>query len=98
MLEQARRRDCLLPNVRWHLATAESYEPAGTYSLVVAAESLHWMDWEEVLHGFSRERMSRDAARAFDLAVRALVLAHEPTGSVTGTIVTTVNWGLPHGA
>jgi SAM-dependent methyltransferase len=37
------------PSIRWICAAAESFEFRGPYSLVVAAESLHWMDWEVVL-------------------------------------------------
>jgi SAM-dependent methyltransferase len=181
MLEIARAR---LPagraNVRWLQTTAEAFEPEGTYSLVVAAESLHWMEWPAVLgmihraldergvlaivterrlselpwmaparvliarhstnreyraydliaelhrrglfreidrrdctqlsfaqhvddyvesfhsrNGFSRERMSAESARAFDAALRDLVLAHVPDGVVTSTITATVVWGRP---
>jgi len=37
------------PSIRWICAAAESFEFRGPYSLIVAAESLHWMDWEVVL-------------------------------------------------
>lgn len=36
------------PALRWIHAPAERFEFRGPYSLVVAAESLHWMDWEVV--------------------------------------------------
>jgi SAM-dependent methyltransferase len=34
--------------LRWIESTAEGFRPAGRYSLVVAGQSLHWMDWESV--------------------------------------------------
>jgi len=167
-------------NVRWLQTTAEAFEPEETYSLVVAAESLHWMEWSIVLgmidraldergvlaivterrrselpwmarareliarhstnreyrtydliaelhrrglfresgrrectqpvfaqhvddyvesfhsrNGFSRERMSAESARAFDAALRDLVLAHARDGVVTSAITATVVWGRP---
>jgi len=55
MLAVARRRPgAAQPNLRWILASAESFEPEGRYSLAVAAESLHWMDWELVLPRLAR--------------------------------------------
>ena len=33
----------------WIRAAAENFVPTTEYALVVAAESLHWMDWEQVL-------------------------------------------------
>jgi len=181
MLEIARARMPAGPaNVRWLQTTAEAFKPEGTYSLVVAAESLHWMEWSTVLgtvdraldergvlaivterrsselpwierareliarhstnreyraydliaelhqrglfrergrhectqpsfvqsaddyvesfhsrNGFSRERMSAESARAFDAALRDLVLAHAPDGVVTAAITATVVWGRP---
>ena len=50
MLEVARARaGAAHPNVRWIAARAEAFEPGARYSLAVAAESLHWMDWDVVL-------------------------------------------------
>lgn len=37
------------PKVRWIAVTAEEAQFEGPYSLAVAAESLHWMDWSVVL-------------------------------------------------
>ena len=37
------------PRIRWIQATAEKAKFNGPYSLAVAAESLHWMDWSVVL-------------------------------------------------
>jgi trans-aconitate methyltransferase len=37
------------PSVRWIHATAEAAAFEGPYSLAVAAESLHWMEWGVVL-------------------------------------------------
>lgn len=37
------------PRLHWTCATVEAFVFRGPYSLVVAAESLHWMDWEVVL-------------------------------------------------
>jgi SAM-dependent methyltransferase len=50
MLELAR----VLPggghrNIRWHCCTAEEFAYMPVYGLVIAAESLHWMDWFSVL-------------------------------------------------
>ncbi|HZC07625.1 MAG TPA: class I SAM-dependent methyltransferase [Ktedonobacterales bacterium] len=36
-------------NLRWQVAALEDAPLAGPYGLVVAGESLHWMDWERVL-------------------------------------------------
>jgi len=50
MLEAARARaGASHPNVRWLAAAAESFQPDSAYSLAVAAESLHWMEWSVVL-------------------------------------------------
>jgi len=166
--------------LRWTLSSAEAFTFDGPYSLVVAAESLHWMDWSSVLpriarslepaahlalvsgrrfaqlpwatqllpilaeystnrdyrpydlvaelthrrlfrelgqrttepvpftqslddyvesfhtrNGFSRQRMTRVAAQAFDRAVRQLVLRHQPRGIVQGATTASVTWGLP---
>jgi SAM-dependent methyltransferase len=49
MLELARARN---PSgergLRWIECAAERLEPETSYSLIVAGESLHWMDWEAV--------------------------------------------------
>ena len=37
------------PSLRWVKARAETFRPDTYYSLIVAAESFHWMEWEEVL-------------------------------------------------
>ena len=37
------------PNLRWFCESAEQFRYTSTYSLVVAAESLGWMNWELVL-------------------------------------------------
>jgi len=37
------------PSLSWIRASAEAFVSRGPYSLVVAAESLHWMEWEVVL-------------------------------------------------
>ena len=34
--------------LQWIQSAAESFRPTARYGLVVAAESLHWMDWEAV--------------------------------------------------
>jgi SAM-dependent methyltransferase len=50
MLEVARARaGARHSNVRWIAARVEAFEPSTRYSLAVAAESLHWMDWDVVL-------------------------------------------------
>src|SRR5262249_10565712 len=42
------------PHLRWVQASAEAFGYPGPYALVVAAESLHWMDWEVVLPRIER--------------------------------------------
>lgn len=37
------------PRIRWIVGRAEDAELDGPYALVVAGESLHWMDWPTVL-------------------------------------------------
>jgi ubiquinone/menaquinone biosynthesis C-methylase UbiE len=55
MLATATRRFAQVPpNVRFVLASAEDFEPRGVFSLLVAAESLHWMDWDRVLPRLKR--------------------------------------------
>ncbi|MEM7244735.1 MAG: class I SAM-dependent methyltransferase [Acidobacteriota bacterium] len=36
-------------SVTWEGVSSEDFRPDGSYSAAVAAESLHWMDWEVVL-------------------------------------------------
>lgn len=180
MLECARGRSpALTSNVRWVLQAAESFEAQGVYSMVVAAESLHWMDWAVVFprvarllasdglfaiivdrvfarfawadalgglvaaysmnrdyqpvdlvgeltqrklfvelgrertvstfaqslddyvesfhsrNGFSRDRMHSSRAAEFDVALRGLVLDHNPDGMVCGEVSSTLVWGRP---
>jgi trans-aconitate methyltransferase len=50
MLEVARaRRAKADAEIRWMQSTAEDFELVGPYTLIVAAESLHWMEWDQVL-------------------------------------------------
>lgn len=50
MLRVARARPgARHPSLRWTRAAAEAFVFRGPYSLIVAAESLHWMDWEAVV-------------------------------------------------
>ena len=37
------------PHIHWIVSSAEDFSFPQTYALVVAAESLHWMDWYTVL-------------------------------------------------
>lgn len=48
MLSVARAR-ARAPNIEWFEQFAERFVPQRRYSLVVAGESLHWMEWEDVL-------------------------------------------------
>ncbi|MHC5037786.1 MAG: class I SAM-dependent methyltransferase [Planctomycetota bacterium] len=48
-------------------------------------------------NGFSRERMTEEAAVAFDEEVRALVSAHVPDGAFTVLVGARVEWGMPLG-
>ncbi len=43
------RYDDPFSRITWHAVSAEAFHYTGPYSLVVAAGSLHWMDWEVVL-------------------------------------------------
>lgn len=181
MVGAAREAGGRATNVHWIVDTAENFRPEHPYSLAVAAESLHWMDWFIVLpkvaaslmpgavlaiiteraivglpwmtalreivsgfstnrdyrtydvvhevvsrglfketgrevvvserpfrqsladyvesfhsrNGFSRDRMSTEAADAFDAEVTRLVLSHRSDGVVTGSIRATLVWGLP---
>ena len=55
MLSAAITRQPEVPhNVHFVLASAESFEPHGKFSLVVAAESLQWMEWSSVLPKVAR--------------------------------------------
>ena len=54
MLEIARARAPRSANVAWIAQSAEAFAPRGRYGLVVAAESLHWMEWSVVLPRISR--------------------------------------------
>lgn len=40
------------PNITWIAAPVGTAPLAGPYSLIVAAESIHWMDWERTLPRF----------------------------------------------
>jgi len=37
------------PSIRWICVAAEAFNFARPYSLVIAGESLHWMDWDIVV-------------------------------------------------
>lgn len=37
------------PNLSWQVAALEDVDLSGPYGLIVAGESLHWMDWERVM-------------------------------------------------
>ncbi len=41
------------PNITWIAAPVETAPLLGPYSLIVAAESIHWMDWERTLPRFA---------------------------------------------
>jgi SAM-dependent methyltransferase len=54
MLRVARSRDRSDDSrLRWVEARAEEFRPDTCYSLIVAAESFHWMEWREVLSWIS---------------------------------------------
>ncbi|HXK10693.1 MAG TPA: class I SAM-dependent methyltransferase [Vicinamibacteria bacterium] len=40
--------------LHWVESTAEAYRPDRRYSVIVAAESLHWMEWQDVLSWIPR--------------------------------------------
>lgn len=42
------------PRLRWIQASAEAFRAGTSYSLIVAAESLHWTQWELVLPSLAR--------------------------------------------
>jgi len=55
MLERARRRDGLAgTRIEWLGIPAEAHAFERSYSAVVAAESVHWLDWPEVLPRIAR--------------------------------------------
>lgn len=41
------------PNIRWIAAPIETAPLGGPYALIVAAASLHWMDWQSTLPRFA---------------------------------------------
>jgi hypothetical protein len=41
------------PNIHWIAAPIETAPLSGPYSLIVAAASIHWMDWERTLPRFA---------------------------------------------
>lgn len=41
------------PNINWIVAPIETAPLSGPYSLIVAAASIHWMDWEQTLPRFA---------------------------------------------
>ena len=60
MLSAALERQPIVPrNIHFVLASAETFVPHGKFELVVAAESLHWMEWSIVLpklaHALTRQ-------------------------------------------
>ena len=58
MLAVARqRRGDASSRIEWHACSAESFPYRGPYSLVVAAASLHWMDWAVVLPSIASSTM-----------------------------------------
>lgn len=55
MLSAARRRPAASTSrISWHHVAAEHFGFSGTYDLVVAADSLHWMDLEVVVPAVAR--------------------------------------------
>jgi len=75
MLRVARaRRGGDHPSLAWQCIAAEAFAYPGPYSLVVAGESLHWMDWDRVL-----PRIAASLGRGAMLAiVEGRVLADVP--------------------
>lgn len=51
------------PNIRWIAAPIETAPLQGPYALIVAAASLHWMDWERTLPRFA-EHLAPDSVLA----------------------------------
>lgn len=55
MIEHARRRaHGVAANIRWTCASAEDFRSTERYALVVAAESIHWMEWTRVFQVIAR--------------------------------------------
>jgi SAM-dependent methyltransferase len=46
-------------NISWIAAPIETAPLSGPYALIVAAASLHWMDWEQTLPSFARHLVSQ---------------------------------------
>lgn len=63
-----------------------------TQSVASYVESWH------ARNGFSRDRMAREEAAAFDAAVGNMVLPHTDAGLVELTTTATVTWGVPEPA
>lgn len=85
MLRAARLRDTG-GDVRWIAARAEGFTSDRRYGLVVAAESLHWMEWPTVFSNLSAwlapdARLALLTVRSFgpfpwDVPLRALIARH----------------------
>ncbi len=80
------------------LSTRGLFQEAGRVTTTPIAFTQSLSDYVESFHtrnGFSRERMSADAASAFDQALTDLVLAHASDGWVRGWVTAEVVWGTP---
>ncbi|MET0390468.1 MAG: class I SAM-dependent methyltransferase [Polyangiales bacterium] len=74
------------------------FEPGGSRQVTSAPITQTTAEYVESFHsrnGFSRERMTPEAAHAFDTEVTALVAAHSGDGSVVSPVRATVVWGRP---
>jgi SAM-dependent methyltransferase len=69
--------------IRWIQSTAEAFDFAGPYALVVAGESLHWMEWHQLLP------RCRDALRpgSFLAIVGGREFVDVPWGAALGQII-----------
>ena len=80
------------------LRTRGLFEEVGRVTTTPVAFTQPLADYVESFHtrnGFSRERMTRENAAAFDQALTELVLAHTPDAQIRGWVTAEVIWGTP---
>jgi hypothetical protein len=74
-------------NIEWTLSSAEEFDFSDRYALLVAAESIHWMDLDVVFDGARRclgaqgvfAVVSREYEAAWDDALRQLIPRYSAT-------------------
>jgi hypothetical protein len=84
LVSELRGRGLLVEAGRATTAPVPCAQPVDTY-----VESFH------ARNGLSRERMTSEAADAFDAVLRAAVARHCPDGWIRGQTTATLVWGAP---